>query len=580
MNRQIEKKDIELLFQKDKRHKITIMFLDKKWRRIGNISGYTTDLNGSFSSDSEIRRTLSMTLLITETYFVKPESIIWIDKYAAVQLDIYDNKTKEYRSYPLGIYVVSKYNYHYDKDQSNLQISLLDLMATFTEERGNQITTQSAIEVGITVYPCPVCGADMTHTQTVSSEVEEVDGIPTVVINTTDTYTCPKCNYTTNIRPESTASYADISNAMATAIKRFSILPLNRMSFEILRKDFSDVPYDLEYDKGIYPIEIISQLRDLYPNYQTYFDFEGTFIFSKVPTTNEDEITLDADILDQIIISEESSADFKEVCNVHDVWGQSLSSDRTATSTESVQTVDTTIYNCLFDDLEIIESDKTYCFTSDRENVGDTYIAFRNEEKYLTDYNMPLFVRSGIDERPIKDGEILENVPYVVKVITYRDENEAIKRKCILLGDLQIRGIVKTVSRQPSSSQVEQDKTFFACDNIYYQIEPTNPFAADVIGDRIKACHGGDYDNIYSTQLAFERGRYENYKTTRLTHKTTITILIVPWLDVNQKIRFTSPITKERKQYIINNVDISFKEGTMTLSLTEFYPFYPFAVEE
>lgn len=576
MNRQIEKEDVELLFQKDKRYKISIMFMDKQWRRIGNISGYTTDLNGSFDSDSEIRRTLSMNLLITDTDIVKPGNMIWIDKYAVVQLNVYNNVTKEYCEYPMGIYVVSNYKYNFDKDQSSLQISLLDLMATFTEERGNQITTQSVIGVGITVYPCPVCGIDMTHTQITSSEIEEVDGVPTAVINTSDTYTCPNCGYVTNTRPDSTASYADISNAMAVTIKRFSKLPYIRMSLEALRKDFSDVPYDLEFDKGIYPIEIISQLRDLYPNFQTYFDFDGTFVFSKIPTTNEDEIVLDANVLDRIIISEESSADFKDVCNVHDVWGQSLSADRVAVETESDIINNITVYYCTYNDLEVLESDMTYCFTSDRTNPGKANIWFKNNEGALTEHSIPIYVRSGTDERRISAGEILENTPYVVKVVTYRDDNNQVKRKCILLGDLQIRGIVKTVSVPPDTSQVEQDKQFFACDNIYYYIEPSNPFSADIIGDCVKACSGGEFDNIYSTQLAFERGRYENYKTTHLTHRTTITTLIVPWLDVNQKIRFTSPITGEIKQYMIKSIDISFKEGTMTLSLIEFYPFYSF----
>lgn len=568
--------DIRLLLQKTKQYKVCIDFLNKTWHTIGKMEGITTDLDLNIDGDSDIRRTATMTLIITDTDIVKPDSMVWIDKYAVVKLYVYDMLKKEYHEYKIGRFIIGNYDYNFSADQATLKLSLLDLMAQMTEERGNQITTQLSIPVGITVYPCPTCGADMTHTQTTSSEVVNEYGELKPVITQVDTYTCPKCNLVTNERPESTASYADITFAMKETVKRFSKMPFNAFSLDILKKDYSDVPYDLEYEKGVYPIQVISDLRDLYPNYQTYYDYNGVFVFSEIPTQEEDYIALDHDVLDEIIISEDLNTDFKDVCNVHDVWGQSLETDFTALSTVSTIESETTVYTVEMESMDILESEKTYCFTADADNVGQTYIAFRSNDKYLTEYSIPVKKLIGTDERSIESGEILGGVPYVVKVTMYRDSNNDIKHKCILYGALQIRGIVKTVSRQPSEREMSNDKTFFACDEIYYQIEPDNPFAADIIGDYIKACVGGEYDNIYTTQLALERGRYENYKSTRLNHKATLNTLIVPWLDVNTKIRYTSPVTKERKQYLVKSININLKDGTMTLGLSEFYPYYPY----
>lgn len=571
--------DIELLFQKNKRYRIKIDILDKYWHTIGTLEGTTTNLNFSIDSESEIRRVVTLTLFITDTNIVAPESMVWIDKFAKMNIGTYNFKKKRWIYYHCGRYVISNYQYKLSADESSLQLSLLDLMATLTEERGNQITTKASIPVGITVYPCPICGQEMTHTQTSTTEIIEDNGVYNPVITVIDTYTCPSCGHETNERPESTAVYADITNAMKTTVKMFSRLPYNRFSFDILRKDFSDVPYDLEYEHGTYPIKIITDLRDLYPNYQTYYDDDGVFVFSQIPTREDDPVVLDCDIMDKIIISEDKNADFKEVCNVHDVWGQSIEADRTALSTEGSFVGNRTIYRCVFQDLKTIEDGSTYCFTADITNTNGADVLFSDGTEELTTYTIPLYIRYGDDERLVQSGEIKADTPYVIKIIYHRS-GEAVYKKGILLGELQIRGVCKVVSQEPSSDQIQSDKDYFACNNINYKIEADNPLAADVIGSYIKVCHGGDYDNIYSTELAYERGRYENYNSARMRHNATLTTLIVPWLDVNEKIRYTSPVTGEVLQYIIKKIDISFSDGTMTLTLTEFYPYYPFTETE
>lgn len=54
--------------------------------------------------------------------------------------------------------------------------------------------------------------------------------------------------------------------------------------------DFTDltVPYTLEYSEGTTVLEIITQLRDLYMDWECYYDIDGSFVFKKINIQRED----------------------------------------------------------------------------------------------------------------------------------------------------------------------------------------------------------------------------------------------------------------------------------------------------
>ena len=49
-----------------------------------------------------------------------------------------------------------------------------------------------------------------------------------------------------------------------------------------------------------------------------------------------------------------------------------------------------------------------------------------------------------------------------------------------------------------------------------------------------------------------------------------LTMVIVPWLEVNQKVSFTSKLTGVTEQYMISNISWSTLDGTMTMSMYKF----------
>ena len=118
-----------------------------------------------------------------------------------------------------------------------------------------------------------------------------------------------------------------------------------------------------------------------------------------------------------------------------------------------------------------------------------------------------------------------------------------------------------------------------------YQIEgycenndENSPFSINKIGYRLHVLSGGDYDNITTSTLAQERAEYENWLVSRLSDSITLETVIIPFLEVNQKIQYRKLSTGSIDSYIIKSLSYSFTEGTMTITMSKFYELDPYIV--
>ena len=128
--------------------------------------------------------------------------------------------------------------------------------------------------------------------------------------------------------------------------------------------------------------------------------------------------------------------------------------------------------------------------------------------------------------------------------------------------------------KEPSGEDKNKLSEKYNCQNIYYSVEPSSPYCVEKIGERIQVLSGDDYDNIYSDELAVERAKWENWKKTRRQETISIDMIDIPWLDVNQKIEYTSHIDGKTGQYIVKSVTSGTSEGIMSVELMRFYPLY------
>ena len=147
----------------------------------------------------------------------------------------------------------------------------------------------------------------------------------------------------------------------------------------------------------------------------------------------------------------------------------------------------------------------------------------------------------GDDAQPIKAGVLKADTDYVFSY--RRNMGDQIQNCLYLYGQYQAYGI-------------------------YKETNPECPFSTTSIGYEI--VHRVNYENLYSDDLCYNQAEYLTYQTTAMLDTITLNCILIPWLDVNQKIKYTSKMTGETGQYIIKNFSWSTLDGTMSLTLYKF----------
>lgn len=158
-------------------------------------------------------------------------------------------------------------------------------------------------------------------------------------------------------------------------------------------------------------------------------------------------------------------------------------------------------------------------------------------------------------------------------------------------GEQQIHAMVMLVDKQPTEEELKKYKRDEACNNIKFisleestgSITEANPrFTIEKIGRRNKVCSGSEYEVYYTDESAMQCAEYELWKSCRLTDSVNVECLLIPWFEVNQKITYVPKYIDthgEALEFIIKKIDISIGEGTMTLTLMRYFPYYPYIVQ-
>ena len=242
--------------------KINILNFD--FQIVGEVSGVVLD-GSSYNIDatSDIRRTCNISLIPKDSTFdITYGGKIWMDKYVQVFIGIEDithNNEVVYSN--LGLYLINNPNQVYDATNNTITISGVDLMAKMTGMRNGYLE-------GIT-YQVP---ADSGIKQVMTSLIQDECG--------------------------------------------FNKYSIDQPSPTIL------TPYELSFGLGSTAYNILTQLRDINANYQTYFDQNGVFWFNPIPSGENEQVMVDDDIWNKVLISYKKSTDFESVKNRIEVFGK------------------------------------------------------------------------------------------------------------------------------------------------------------------------------------------------------------------------------------------------------------------
>lgn len=544
---------------------IKVNLLNYKFQNVGEITGDIVEQPSfSINADSDIRRTCSVVFTPRDSSFdIRQGNKIWLDKYIQIFVGQQDIRSKKIEYTNMGIYLINNPQRVYSATENTLTIQGIDLMAKMTGLRNGNLE-------------------GMIHLIPQGSNVR-VAIIATLELAGFTRYAVDECEI--------------------------------------------DVPNDIKIDIGGTIYDILKELRDILPNYQMYFDVDGVFHYNLIPSGKNEQVMVDDDIWNVNLLDYKKDTDFESLKNsievfgkTHDIkyyGGQATTSGNTYSIT--ISGIDTLRKNLKIGfntnvDLGSVKNltikTDTTTVTYPIRNEKGVVPTFKNQNTYYvvkfvygedhweftnvqTIANPNRAVISG-DTYIINDSSITQytdGMTYTFRTPMTGCENVYLpKFRINSLKTFYIKNTVKLRNDTTytlkffKASDYDQQKYFQFMGEVtpYAQIKEENyysPFYVEgSVGEIRKVLSGGDYDNIYTSDLAMERAKWELYRLCRLQDSVTLNCIPIYWLDVNWLVEITLPNKYSEElteQYIIKSISIGSGVGaTMTVNMVRYYPYY------
>lgn len=459
---------------------VRISLLDFNFFTVDVLEGYALNGNITINAKSDIRRSGNLSfVVVNSTFNIQSGGKIWLDKYVKIEIGIENIQTKDIVWNNLGIFLINQPTYDYDASTNTMSFQCVDLMAKMTGLRNGYILGLSS--EGYVLIP-------------------EGSNVRVAIIDIVK-----KCGFN--------------SYYVSDCVNVDGVI--------------QNVPYDMQFDQGTTWYDILSDLNEILPNYQIYFDINGIFRYEKIPSGENDPIMITEDLWNDNLLKEVINVNFNDVKNVVEVWGKVHDTEYFSDSTTT-----TISGNIIYPTWSELVSLGDYVITalslpSNINNTNGIYINFLGQSLLIKDFS--------------------ENK------ITFLPKNE------YLCFSYDPNGYWLYLGGQQAYA-------------IFKDENPESPFyIGSTIGEIPIILSGQDYDNITSNDLALQRAKYEIYKRCRLNDTIDLTTIPVYWADVNWKVTYT-PLGGDKisKEYMIQSINIPLNsEGSQSWNLSRFYPFYP-----
>lgn len=457
---------------------IKLNILNFNFNVLDSIEGNCLDGSIQVDANSDIRRTCNLSFVVTDNSLkVQSGGQIWLDKFIQIYVGVDDIKTGEIAWNNMGIYLINQPTYQYDAETHTMSFEGLDLMAKMTGARNG--------------YIGELAGEDITLIKTGQNVKQVIIGI--LKENNFNRYIVEECRLDNGV--------------------------------------IQPVPYDMEFGQGSTWYDVLSELRNILPQYQIYFDVNGVFHYEMIPSDVADPIIIDIDLWQENVISEEVAVDFQNVKNAIEVYG--VTHDTQFFSDSTTSTVSGANIKLTVDQEFVQEEFSIVAFVLPSNASGNLTVNVNNNgAKALKNPN------------GTRVTSLAKNTYWV---ISYQSDNT-----WQFLGHLQAQ-------------------------DYWEDNNPESPFYVEgSVGRILLPLYGGEYENIQSDDLALQRAKYEIYKRCRLNDILRLTTVPIYWADVNWKVNYIPLDETEAKQYIVQSVYTNLGEnGEQTWELSRFYPLYP-----
>lgn len=528
MRYNVTEMDKLLLEQSELNYRYKLFVLDNNHNIVDELNGVSSCGNYNIDADSTIRRTTSFVLELDSTYHSKhiEEKIeTWIGYDFQLQIGLYNIREDSYYWYDCGSYTITSVNTTYDSTNNTLSTELGDWFAKLDGTRNGQI-----------------------------------GGAPTILIPNED-----EDGNKNTIREATVGVLKDngITDYIIQDIGEFYGVDTNEGYEEYRTKNpnWNQVPYDLEFNAGCTVSDILTEIRDLYPNNEMYWDIYNNFCFNMIPSCENDPIVLDNNFLQKIIRGENSESvayDISSIKNITEVFGKTYDIDTFCDSCS----VSANVYTLNLESYENYERGQIVSFTAPSNNISSMRIRINSLS------SLPLYYENTNDY--IASNTIEKDNIYSVK-ISY-ENNEYI---AYFLGSFQPHAIcVLTSDENDKTYTKEYFQNKYNCNNIIFRVEKNNPFTIQRLGEILDVKTGNEFDNIISDTVAESNALYYNQKTSTANDVVTLTTHMIPWADVNVKVSYQKQQETEIHEYIIKSVSHDLSNNSTTFTMHRFYPLY------
>ena len=276
--------DYDLSQLKVRNQRIKVDLLNFNFQTINSLEGKVTDGSISIDATSDIRRTCNITLVVENSEnILAPGGEVWLDKFIKVYVGT-DNPRNGNETVwnNMGLFLINNPESVYNATTNTITFEGLDLMAKLTGRRNGQLPAVT------TVVPAESKVADV-----VKQTITQLGGF--------DKYIIQDAGY--------------------------------------------EIPYDIKKDMGSTIYDLLVEIRDLYSDWEMFFDVDGVFHWQQIPNGINEPVVLDFNQLKQkVIISETIDVDFENVKNHIIVYGRLLDNGEQVMAT-STDTISSSPYN-------------------------------------------------------------------------------------------------------------------------------------------------------------------------------------------------------------------------------------------
>lgn len=276
--------DYDLVQMKVRNTRIKVDVLNFNFQTVNSLEGYVIDGSISVDATSDIRRTCNLTLAIERSdKMISPGGELWLDKFIRIYEGI-DNPRDNGNTvwWNMGIFLINNPNTVYNVNTRTVSFEGLDLMAKLTGRRNGQLPAVATV-----VY--------------------------------------------------AGSKIADVVKQTITQLGGFKKYIIEDVGYTI--------PYDIKKDMGSTIYDLLVEIRDLYSDWEMFFDVDGVFHWQQIPDGENEPVVVDFDQLNQpLVISDSIDVDFENVKNNIIVYGRLLDSGEQVMATAK-DTIESSPYN-------------------------------------------------------------------------------------------------------------------------------------------------------------------------------------------------------------------------------------------